>query len=258
MKTNIILTFLIFFVTSCGGNPHVHSSRGGLERSNPPLISPQEEEPGCRAARSLRGYEFYFSSQKNNSDYPAGFLPFTKCKSLVKEDFNSFETGFTYLVSNRSWEDYSFELFHQAERDHTTSKILYLEDIFASETFPMQIESPVSQGSIKGTDRGVDSNKAALDSKDSLIWSFSAPIITWGVHVLNVQSDVTNPARLRLFDCDRALIKEIEVIYPSGKEGADEYNFIGFVGGQGDVCHVALTASDNLAGIAVDEVIYGK
>lgn len=258
MKTNIILAFLIFLVTSCGGNPHVHSSRGGLERTNPPLISPQEEEPGCRAARNQRGYEFYFSSQKLRAEYPSAFLPFTKCKSLVKEDFNSFHTGFAYLVSNRSWEDYSFELFHQAEKDHIPSKILYLEDLFASETFPMEIESPVSQENIRGKDRGVDSNNSSIESKDSLIWSFSAPVITWGVHVVNVESDVSSSVKLRLFDCDRALIKEIDVIYPSGKDGRDEHNFIGFVGGQGEVCHVALTASDNMTGLAVDELIYGK
>ncbi len=258
MKTNMTLALLIFLVTSCGGNPHVHSSRGGLERSHPPLISTQEEEPGCRAARSLMGYEFYFSSQKKTALYPASFLPFTKCKSLVKEDFNSYDTGFTYLVSNRSWEDYSFELFHQAEKDHVPSKILYLEDIFSSETFPMEIESPVASESVTGKDRGVDSNNSTNESKDSLIWSFSAPIITFGAHVVNVESEVSKPVRLRLFDCDRALIKEVDVIYPAGKDGKNENNFIGFVGGQGEVCHVSLTASDRMTGLSVDEVIYGK
>lgn len=257
MKTNIILAFLIFLISSCGGNPHVHSSRGGLDRTHPPLVSTHVEEPGCRTARGIMGFEFFFSSHKDTTSYPSAFLPY-KCKSLVKEDFNSFETGFTYLISNRNWEDYSFELFHQAEKDHLPSKLMYLEDIFSSETFPLEIESPVAQNNVKGKDRGVDSNNSTDESKDSLIWSFSAPVITWGVHVINLESDELSAVKLRLFDCDRIMIKEVDVDYPGGNSGKDEKNFIGFVGGQGEVCHVSLTASDNLKGIAVDEMIYGK
>lgn len=260
MKSHIILSSLVFFIASCGGNPHIHSSRGGLERTNPPLISPQEEDPGCRISRGLVGYEFFFSSH-NEGDagaYPKRFLPFSKCKSLVKETFNSYQTGFSYLVSNSDRKELSFELRHQAEMNYIHQKILYLEDIFSAETFAMEIESPVQQAGVKGKDQGVDSNNSTDDSKDAFIWSFSSPVITFGVHVVNLASSADASARIRLFDCDRALIKEMEVIYPGTENGEAEKHFIGFVGGGGEVCHVALTSAGNLDAIAVDELIYGR
>lgn len=260
MKSHIILSSILFLLTSCGGNPHVHSSRGGLERTHPPLISPQEEEPGCRMARGLVGYEFFFSSHHEGDagTYPARFLPFTKCKSLIKESFNSIPTGFSFLVTNSDREELSYELRHQAEMNYTHQKILYLEDIFSSETFTMEVESPVQQSGIKGKDQGVDSNNSTDDSRDALIWSFSSPVITFGVHVINLASSAEASARIRLFDCDRTLIKEMEVIYPGTEAGKSEKHFIGFIGGSGEVCHVALSSAGNLEAIAVDELIYGR
>lgn len=260
MKSHITLAFLFFLITACGGNPHIYSSRGGLERSNPPLVSNQEEDSGCRAGRSLMGYEFSFSSHTNGSAdmYPAGFLKYLKCKTLIRESFNDFEVGFTFLISNRNRFDHSYELTHLTERKYPDQKILYLEDIFNAESFPMEVEKVLTQEAITGKDQGVDSNDASVEAKDALLWSYSAPVITWGVHVLNLASTINQPANLRLFDCDRTLIKEVKIIYPQAESGENEKHFIGFVGGAGEVCHVSLTSSHNLGVLAVDELIYGK
>ena len=245
MKSHFILAVLIFLITSCGGNPHIHSSRGGVERSNPPLISNQEEDSGCRRGRSLRGFEFYFEAKH--------FTPFKKCKTLITEDFNSQEVGFTYLVSNRGAEEFSYELTHRGERPHMDSKILYLDDIFSEETLPIEIEEPVSNASIEGKDRGVDSNSNE-NVKNSLIWSYSSPINTWGVHVIQLTSMQDLPAKIRLFNCDKILLEEKNIFFQNKNVGS----FVGFAGGMGTVCHVAITASGVEDAIAVDELIYGR
>lgn len=260
MKSHIILGLLIFLISSCGGNPHIHSSRGGLERSNPPLISNQEEDGGCKAARNLMDHQFTFSSKDEGTagQYPASFKKFTKCKSLIVETFNDYTPGFTYLISNRDKEEYHYELTHRSEKDFLDSKILTIEDIFSEETHPMEIETPVAQGGVIGKDQGIDAHSAHENSKTSLLWSFSAPIITWGLHVINLSSDPVHPAKVRLFDCDRVLIKDVAIIFPGNESGTGEKHFIGFAGGNGNVCHVSITASDDLKGLAVDELIYGK
>lgn len=299
MKLTFMLSLLTLLATSCG-NPHISSKKDNLEISNPPVTDESETTAGGTAGGTSGGTTtggttggtttggttggapcgpggagetgptFFFGSRvEGQADItPERYAAHLNCKTVITETFGSSRNGFSSLITNDARTEYSYELIHQVEKNGHTGATL-LEDFFGTQTFSMELERPVSQNGAVGKDRGVDSHSANTETKDTLVWSFSSPVSFWGAKILDVESSPSEPARLRLFDCGRALIKEVVVQYPNNEQGQREQHFIGFIGTTNNVCHLSLTVGDYqrpapsssrafFRALAVDEFNYGK
>lgn len=295
MKLITLMMLMSALSVSCG-NPHVSRSGSGTERATPPVTTDDDgeteggeaggstgESPGDTSDGTTDGstggstcvpnttrvtdYKLYFGA--NNQGAPAEYVELTKCRITVNEDFNSKADGFSSLISNSNDRSFSYELIHQTEKLHQPEKVSYLEDIFGTETYSMELEKPVEQNGAIGKDRGVDSHSANRETKDALVWSFASPISFWGGDFLDVESSPSGPAKLRLYDCNKKLIRETNVVYPGLQQGQVESHFIGFIAPRKNICHVSLTVGDYerpatwtsrafFRAIAVDGFNYGK
>lgn len=247
---NMIITVLMLFVASSCGNPHVSSSRGGLERTNPPLINPQVEDPECKSFQDLTEYQFYFGSAADaeTGTQAAPLRKISRCGEHTQEDFNDHREGSVTTVNG-----HDFEITHQNENTPAHEKVIYLEDIFGTMTYSFLIQSPVTQGSASGKDHGV--NSLSEDAgKDALVWSFHSPIKYWSAKVVSLSSR----ARIRTFNCNRELIEEKFITYPNNETGKNELHHVGFISPVKNVCYVSVSASDGASAVAVDEFFFGR
>lgn len=85
-----ILLALSLILISCG-NPHISSSRGGLERSNPPLTL-KEEAPKCPAV-GHEGIEFFIDKEAE----------ITHCTDLHTEVLASNDKGGPTAKDSKIW-----------------------------------------------------------------------------------------------------------------------------------------------------------
>ena len=219
----------------------------------------------------VRDYRFFYGSRAEGQAgvTPTQYEELTKCRVTVNETFNSKRDGFTHLVTNKTTNSFYYEMIHQTEKKWHPEKVNYLRDIFGTDTYSMEIENPVSQNGATGRDRGVDSHSANSTTKDALVWSFSTPVSFWGGQFVDVESSPSEPAMLRLYDCDKRLVKESKVVYPNREQGQVELHFIGFISPTRNICHVSLTVGDYeqpapwtsrafYRALAVDGFTYGK
>jgi len=255
MKILFPSVFLILLATACG-NPHISSSKGGLEQSNAPVTA-ENQEPCVPSAQQIRDYNFYFGGHLE-TQAPAEFSELIKCKTRIAETFNSFPDGTTTLITNMDRVDFSYQLIHQTERPGQNRKVTFLDDIFGTEKFSMEIQNPISHEGIQGKDRGVNSLNADNRTKDALVWSYSTPISFWSVNVVSLETSPMEPAKLRLYGCDRELMKEVDVRFPNNEHGEKELHFIGVISAERNICHVSLTAADVSGSVVIDEFSYGR
>ncbi|HXH73436.1 MAG TPA: hypothetical protein VNJ08_00620 [Bacteriovoracaceae bacterium] len=87
--------------------------------------------------------------------------------------------------------------------------------------------------------------------------------------MVDIESNPTYPAKLRIFDCNRVLIREEKVVYPNNEYGQKQLHFIGVVSPAIDICHITLTVGDylgpdagrskaNYRALAIDGFKYGR
>jgi hypothetical protein len=235
----ILLGLSVTLLTSCG-NPHISSSRGGLERTNAPLVS--EPDPLCSPEVQTTEYELFLQGQSDK--VPARLNDLNKCKKTVIETFASMSEGETNITTNEDFIEESYVLRHQSEHQRFDGKVIYLDDYFGAEIFPMNIETPVVVNGKQGKDKGLDSLNAEEDLKDALIWSFSSPVSSFTVNLVGLKTSST----LRIFDCDSTLVKEYKI--------AAGPAFVGLVAPSATVCHVSLTSGSVSESIGVDDFSY--
>ena len=238
---HIIFISLATLAVSCG-NPHISSSRGGLERTNPPIISTQED-PTCGTGIVVDDIKFLMGEEST-------FKAMTKCRSKVEEDFNTFNPGLTDSVSNDERESHSYEIRHHIETIATHSKVDTLDEIYGPEVFELEIQRPVTNDGPVGIDTGLNSLNVNDMSKDALVWNFDVPVSSFGVKVVNFGANESNPGLIRVYDCDGFVLHSAKAYSP--------YSFLGFVSARPDVCYVSVTAPDNFRAVAVDGFVYGK
>lgn len=225
----------LVLVTACG-NPHISSSRGGVEKVTPPLST---EDPSCGTGIMIETRKFYFGSD-------AEMKALNECRTETDETFNNEEPGPTDQV--QGGQDVTWTIDHQSETDSEPDKAVTLAELFGNEKFKMNIENPLMIDGQSGKDHGLDSLSANNGSKDALIWSFSSPVTSWGVYPVNLKAFNHKKVSLRLFDCNETLIDEAQI--------SSSYGFIGFASFKAEVCHVSLTAADNTSSVGVEGFIF--
>jgi hypothetical protein len=225
-------------LSSCG-NPHISSSRSSLERLSPPITT----NTYCSETAG-EDYTFYFGKQSETS-----FRKTIACKNPIEETFISFDDGQVYSLTNEDKLPLGYTLLYRNELENQEQKVQYLDDIFGRQSFLINIESPVSKNGVNGKDRGVTTWGTDTETKDAFVWSFSQPISYWSTQAVDLHS-----AKLRLFDCSQALIKDVTVNY----DGSGELQHLSFVSNRKNICHVSLTVSEGSTALAIDEFSYGQ
>lgn len=237
MKYFLLLTSVIT-LSSCG-NPHISSTQSSLEKLAPPITT----DTYC-SEMTEEDYTFYFGNQSEQN-----FLKAIECKKPITETFISFDDGQVYSLSNEEKVSLSYRLFHKNEFGNQDQKVQYLDDIFGTHTFLINVENPVSKNGITGKDRGITTSGTDTANKDAFVWSFSLPISYWSAKAVDLHS-----AKIRLFDCSRELIKDAYVSH----DGRGKLQHLSFVSSRKNICHVSISANDNGATLAIDEFSYGQ
>ena len=236
MKNILSIAVIVILASSCG-NPHVSSSRGGLEQTNPPIVSPQEE--GCAEIRSMVGPRFYFGTHDEASKdiLPGSLATIVRCNPGQQDDFRNLPEGTVTDVRGPNT-----DITHQTEIPAPHEKVIYLEDFFGYATYPFTAKPQL-----------IDSLNVSDSSKDAFIWSFSSPVKYWAAKVVSLSSNAT----IRIFNCDRQLIEESRLNYSQNERGANENHFIGFISPEKDVCYVSVSAADGATSVKVSEYRVG-
>lgn len=236
MKNNLILLTLVL-ATACG-NPHISSSRDGLERTTPPI----EADPSCVNNVAVNSIQYYV-------DDAASFTNVARCNPDVDDDINDHTEGDTDTVDNDDNHPENPTVIHHQTEDNTDpqdpDKAITLMEIFGLKKYVMRIENPITLNGVKGMDRGINSLNASNFSRDALVWSFVHPISSWSVNLVGVKN-----ASLKIFDCNETLIEE--------KTLSEDRSFVGFISYRPEICHVSLTAQGNSEAVAIDRFTYSR
>ncbi len=208
------------------------------------------------------------SADAHNGINTTGFADAIEYSEPIRIDFNRFKKGKYIKLGALSLNKFEFSV--GAEKRRTASPVDTLENAFGNKVYKFKIENPVSQNGKKGIDSGIETNSGLLApiKKITGIWKFGRPISFWGASLIDVESSAKSRAKLRLFNCQSALIKEIPVEYPGKENGNKEIHFLGFVSEVANICTVTLTVGDHsliggvtdgvLRGIAIDDFVFGE
>lgn len=235
MKTSFLLP-VMFILVSCG-NPHIYSSKGGIEQTNSPLVT----EETCETSEQ-DGIQFLVDSNEDLSH----------CQRLINEDFNGFPVARSTSLTNQDKEKHAYKLQHVKERRTHADKVIHLTDLFNTDTFSISLEGTISKDMTNGVDQGAKAEAAKDGSKEAFLWSFSEPIRYWKVTVI----DLHNRSVLRLFGCNQELLQEKEISYPFSKTGDKETHNLGFLSNEEEICYVTLSEAVVNEDIAIDDFKY--
>lgn len=233
MANKFLLTLLVLLV-SCG-NPHTYSSKGP-DKTNSPL----ETDSDCVVTEPVDGLVFFeFVDEK-----------YTKCKTVISEDFNSFEDGPHLVLTNEDRQSFHYTLSHQNEKILGDGKVEYLQDIFDGTFYPLLVSAGIEHNGVKGKDKGVRTGSAKELSRDGLVWTFKNHITYFVMSTIGLAPG----AKLRVFSCDQELLSEETV--PATRE--KKVKAFGFMSSEATICHVTLSAGKDTASIALDDFQYGN
>lgn len=233
---NNIWTFLLLTLAVACGNPHISSSKGGLEKTNSPI------EEGCIPPDGeVSDYRFFM-----NESAPSDYENFVKCRKVYREDFNIFADGTVPDLSNDDRADQPYVLTHRSEIDYDVDKVVHLDEIFGPATYNFDVLNPVTNNWETRLDRGVFSGSIDSTFKDAFVWKFSTPISFWSARPVGMKENST----LRIFNCSEDLVSELKI--------TGTPRFIGFISAFENVCYVSLSAPSGTDSIAIDEIEYGN
>lgn len=280
-RSSLLILMVATIVGACGKEDSSYTSPLPNVTVTPPVNDgTQDPKPipkpsecslvGTATTGGALSVEFIFGShlEATSQTLPGRYVTLTECKTPVLEDFNDKSVNSYTLITNKGFQELYYELNHGTEKNTITSGAVQMADFLTSKMYKFVVESPLSQDNTTGKDAGVDSLTANTNTRDVLVWSFSKPISYFGAQLVDVESSVDQPAKLRLFDCEEKLIREESVLYPNLENGQKELHFVGFASAQKNVCHITLTVGDyaekilpsygNSRALGLDDFWYGE
>jgi hypothetical protein len=169
-----------------------------------------------------------------------GFATAINLSWSTRVDFNQLKAGSAFSLNDPN---YKFTVKQEDINPNCGRHTLY--DFFGKTIFRFRIENPVSQDQATGKDMGIDTESSSRDTERvATIWKFKKAITHFAATLVDVESTKNIPAKIRLFDCQDKLIKEMPFVYPNNEDGNSQIHFVGFSTTLKNACTVSLTVGD--------------